>query len=651
MQQALARHRAGELAQAEAMYRDVARQAAGHPDVHHLLGLVLHQQGRHGEARFELQAAIRAFDRAPHYHDALGAVLLASGDLEGAIASHQRAVALDDAYLPALTNLGLALHAAGRFREAADALARVVELRPELAQAHGNLGIAQQSLGDLAAALASFRRSCELAPQHAQAWNNLGAALHQSGDLDAAADAFERALAQRPDLARAHYNLSRLQFTRDDLAAAQASARRAVELDPAEAEHHVQLAMVLRAEGLLDESMAVLRTALERSPRHPVAHNDLGVTLLMHGQFEQAEKHLLAAVQSAPQLTIAYENLARVRRYGPGDAALMAQLERLLGQQPPLNAVGRMHLDFALGKMWDDRDEPERAFAHLQAANRAVRAQSPWDAGARSAYVDRLLQVFDAGWFERHAAADGDPSAAPVLVVGMPRSGTTLVEQILASHPQVLGRGETDFFDNLARVMPARLGLDAQSYPECARALVATDLQAIARSYLNQLFAEPGDATRFTDKNPLNFDHLGLAAVMFPNARFVHVTRQPLDTFVSLYMTHFARDNAFAYDFDDMAAFYRDYLRLMQHWREHLGARMHEVAYEDLVAQQEPTSRALIAFCALDWDPVCLDFHRTRRVVGTASHWQVRQRLYSGAVGRWRRYAPWLEGLRAEFER
>lgn len=650
MQQAIARHRAGDLAQAEAMYRDAARQAAGHPEVHHLLGLVLHQQGRSGEARFEFESAIRAFAGAPHYHDALGTVLLANGDLDGAIACHQRALALDADHLPALTNLGLALHAAGRFQESADAFTRVVALRPELAQGHGNLGIAQQSLGDLPAALASFRRSCELAPQQAQAWNNLGAALHLSGDLDGAADAFERALGQDPRLARAHYNLSRLQFSRDDLAAAQASARRAVELDPGEAEHHVQLALVLRAEGLLDESMAVLRSALEHSPRHPVAHNDLGVTLLMHGQFEQAEHHLLAAVDGAPQLTIAYENLARVRRYGPGDAALMSQLERLRSQQPGVGELGRMHLDFALGKMWDDRDEPERAFAHLQSANRAVRARNPWDAAARSAYVNRLMQVFDSGWFARFGAQDGDPSAAPILIVGMPRSGTTLVEQILASHPLVLGRGETDFFQNLAQVMPARLGLEGQDYPECARALVASDLQAIARSYLKQLFADPGEATRFTDKNPLNFDHLGMAAVMFPQARIVHVTRQPLDTFVSLYMTHFARDNAFAYDFEDIAAFYRDYLRLMQHWRSCLGPRIHEVAYEELIAQQEATSRALVAYCGLDWDPVCLDFHRTRRVVGTASHWQVRQRLYSGAVGRWRRYAPWLEGLRAEFE-
>ena len=650
MQQALARHRDGDLPQAEAMYRELARQVAGHPEVHHLLGLVLHQQGRDNEARFELQAAIRAFDAAPHYHDALGAVLRASGDLDAAIDCHRRAAALDDKHLPALTNLGLALHAAGRFQQSADAFRRVVELQPELAQAHGNLGIAQQSLGDLTGALASFRRSCELAPQHAQAWNNLGAALQQGGDLDGAADAFERALAQAPGLARVHYNLSRLQFTRNEFDAAQASARRAVELDPRDADHHVQLAMVLRANGQLEESMALLRNALEIAPDHPVAHNDLGVTLLIHGQFEQAEQHLLAAVERAPLLSIAYENLARVRRYGPGDAALMGKLERLLASEPRLGDTGRMHLQFALGKMWDDRDEPQRAFPHLEAANRAVRARTPWDAAARSHYVDRLMQVFDAGWFARFGAADTHPSDAPVLIVGIPRSGTTLVEQILASHPRVRGLGEIEFFENLAQVMPERLGLVGQSYPECARALVASDLGAIAQSYLSQTFAEPGDALRFTDKNPLNFDHLGMAAVMFPHARIVHVTRHPLDTFVSLYTTHFARDNAFAYDLDDIAAFYRDYQRVMQHWRACLGERMHEVAYEDLVMQQEPSSRALIAFCGLDWDPVCLDFHRTRRVVATASHWQVRQRLYAGAVGRWRRYAPWLEGLRAEFE-
>ncbi len=640
----------GDAPQAEAMYREAARLAPGHPDVHHLLGLALHQQGRNGEARLEIEAAIKAYAGAAHFHNNLGEVLRASGDPEGAIACYRRALELEPRYPQALNNLGLALHATGRASEARDAFARIVSAHPDSAQAHNNLGIVEQSTGNLEAAVASFRRATELAPEQPHGWNNLGAALQAAGDLDGAGEALERAVALDPQAARVHYNRSRVLAARGDAEAAETSVRRALELDPGEPEFHVQLGFLLRATGRFGESVQALRAALEHAPRHPIAHNDLGVSLLMLGEFEEAEAHLMAAVEEAPGLAVAYENLARARRFGPGDAPLMQRLETLLSDVR-ISDAARMHLHFALGKMWDDRDEPERAFRHFESANRVAHARGGWDAAARSRHVDRLMAVFDADWFRDRSGFDyGHPSAAPVLIVGMPRSGTTLVEQILASHPKVRACGELEFFANLAAVMPERLGRPQEAYPECARALGASDMEAIARSYLKETFRDPGGAERFTDKNPLNFDHLGLVAVMFPNARIVHVTRDPMDTCLSIYSTHFTRDNAFAYDLDDIARYHRDYVRLMEHWRACLGDRLHEVSYEALVSDQEGRTRALLAYCGLEWDPACLAFHRTRRVVGTASHWQVRQPLYGGAVGRWRRYAPWRADLRDKLE-
>jgi len=648
MDDALARHRAGGLAQAEAMYRELLRQVPGHPDVHHLLGLALYQQGRNAEARGELEAAIRAFEPAPHYHNSLGESLRVSRDLDAALGEYRRALELEPGYLEAQNNLGLTLHAMGRFAEAADAFEQVLAREPGLPHAHNNLGIAKQALGDLPGAIASFRKAAELAPQHVQAWNNLGGALHARGDLEGARQALQRAIEIEPGLARAHYNLSRVHVALGDLERAEADIRRALERDGRDGQYYVHLGLVLRARGRFEESVAALHQALEHAPRHPVAHNDLGVTLLMSGEFEQAEKHLLAAVDSAPLFTIAYENLARARRFGPGDAPLMRRLESLLSD-PRVDDSGRMHLGFALGKMWDDRDEPERAFPHFDAANSIAHGQNPWDAAARSRSVDRLISVFDESWFRERQGPDfGDATSAPVLIVGMPRSGTTLIEQILASHPQVHACGETDFFANLAAIMPGRLGLAGTEYPECARTLSSSDLGGIARSYLSKTLGQAGGKTRFTDKNPLNFDHLGLAAVMFPNARLIHVTRDPRDTCLSIFTTHFSRDNAFAYSLEDIASFYRDYLRLMAHWRRHLGSRLLEVAYEDVVAHQEEASRRLLDACGLAWDPACLEFHHTRRMVGTASHWQVRQPLYSGAVGRSAPYARWLSGVRIQ---
>jgi Flp pilus assembly protein TadD len=645
LDEAVARHRAGDLARAEALYQEVARQAPRRPDVHHLLGLALHQQGRNIEARRAIEAAIGLFDGSPHYHNNLGEVLRSSGEAEAAIACYRRALALAPEDLQAANNLALALHASGRLDEALAQFARLARRAPDAPEVHNNLGVAQQASGELDAAVESFRRVTTLAPRHAEAWNNLGAALQSRGDLEGAREALERAVALAPAAARAHYNLSRVRAALGAWEDAENSARRAVELAPGEADLHLQLGYVLRARDRPGESVSAVRAALALAPDHPVANNDLGVALMMEGDFAAAERHLRAALEAAPRLTIAFENLARVRRFGDDDAALMERMAALL-EDPGLDDARRTHLHFALGKMWDDRGDAGRAIRHLQAGNALLHAVSPWDAEARSRRVDRIMEVFDAGWLSAQAGR-GHPTAAPVFVIGMLRSGTTLVEQILASHPRVLARGELEFFDEVARIMPARVGMPDTPYPECARGLAGDDLAALARRYLSEVFAEPGDAERFTDKNPLNFDHLGIIAAAFPNASIVHVSRDPMDTGFSIYATHFARSLPFSNDLVDIGRYHRDYQRLMDHWRGLLGGRIHELRYEDLLEDQEGCTRALLAACGLEFDPACLAFHQTRRSVGTASHWQVRQPLYAGARGRAARYADWLEPLRA----
>ena len=639
----MARHRAGDAAGAEQAYRDIDARAPGHPDVAHLLGLALLQQGRLEAAREAVESAIARIDGNPNYHNSLGEVHRAGGDFAAAVECYRAALARDPGHLQAANNLGLALHAGGDPAAAREVFADLAAKAPEAPEVHNNLGVAEQALGHLDAAVACFRTTTGLAPGHAEAWNNLGAALHQCADLDGALEALTRARELAPGVARVHYNLSRTHAARGEHEEAEAAARRATELDPSDPEHHLQLAFVLRAAERYEASMAAVREALARAPDHAVAHNDLGVMLLMQGEFAEAERHLRAALEHAPRLAVAWENLARTRRFGGDDDELMQGMEQLAAREDAPESE-RMHLEFALAKMWDDRGEPERAFPHLVSANAAVRRRLPWDADARSRHVDRLMEVFGVDWFrERSGFEHGHPSAAPVFIVGMLRSGTTLVEQILASHSKVEACGELDFFDNLARVMPERLGIPETPYPDCARSLSAQDLNAIAASYLSQVLPDPGAAARFTDKNPLNFDHLGLIAVMFPGARLVHVTRDPVDTGLSIYLTHFSREHGFAYDLADIGRFHRDYQRLMEHWRGCLGPRLHEVSYEQLLADQKGVTRALLEHCGLDFEPACLDFHETRRAV---SHWQVRQPLYSGARGRAERYGAHLDPLR-----
>jgi Flp pilus assembly protein TadD len=650
--QAVRRHENGEFAQAEQMYREASRQAPGHADVHHLLGMVLHQQNRNAEARVEIESAIKVLAHMPHYHNTLGEVLRAVGEVSEAITCYRRALELQPDYLQAVNNLGLALHANGDVSGARDAFSQVVKAQPGSAQAHNNLGIAEQSLGDMQGAAREFRKACDLAPQHAEGWNNLGAALQEFGDSKGAAEALTRAIEIAPHLSRAHFNLSRLRAVLDEVDAAEASVRRAIELEPSEAEYYVHLAFVLRAQERFDEALEALREALSRSPNHPIANNDIAVLLLMYGDFEQAEKHLETAIAIAPELSAAYENLARTRRFSASDAPFMQGLEaRALDAH--ISPAQQVHLNFALGKMWDDRDDAQRAFHYFDLANQAARGLTQWDAEARSKAVDQIIATFDRDWFdhERTRPGYGEASAAPLLIVGMPRSGTTLIEQILASHSQVVARGELDFFSNLAAVMPARLNTPQINYPQCALQLRSQDMHSIARSYLRQFFSDVGAQRYFTDKNPLNFEYLGLAAVMFPNAKFVHVTREPMDTCLSIFTTHFSRDLGFAYDLQEIARFHQDYQRLMAHWRECIGERIYDVAYETVVGEQQSSTRALLDALGLDWEASCLHFHRTQRMVETASYWQVRQPLYSSAVNRWQRYESFLGPLKVTLGR
>jgi hypothetical protein len=311
-----------------------------------------------------------------------------------------------------------------------------------------------------------------------------------------------------------------------------------------------------------------------------------------------------------------------------------------------------VHLHFAAGKLAEELGEPERAFDHIALANARKREGYDYSAAARSATVDAIIETVDAAFLQR-LAGQGCEQAAPVFIVGMPRSGTTLVEQILASHSLVAGAGEIDYFRELARVMPERLGVPQLGYPGCLERLQPGELAGIASAYLcavrRALGATMDTVRHVTDKMPSNVDHLGLIAAIFPRARFVHCLRDPRDTCLSVFMTHFNADNPYAYDLAEIAAHHRDHERLMAHWRRLLGGRIHDVDYAALVRDQEAATVALLQFLSLPFEHACLDFHRTERRVATASFWQVRQPLYRSAEGRWQRYAhrlgPLLEAL------
>jgi len=316
----------------------------------------------------------------------------------------------------------------------------------------------------------------------------------------------------------------------------------------------------------------------------------------------------------------------------------------------PLQAEQQERLHFALGKMHEDRADYEQAFAHFKEGNRLHRGQISYDPEALTESVDRRIERFSETFFDTWRNY-GDPSPCPVFIVGMPRSGTTLVEQILASHARIHGAGELQLLPNLVAGL-ARMLAESGGYPDALEALDPAQVGRLSRGYVEELTRGAGDCQRVTDKLPGNFLELGLISLLFPGARVIHCRRDPRDLCVSNFVQRFMVAQHFSYDLHELGLFHYHYRRMMAHWRRVIPSPMLEVDYEAMVAEPERWSRALVEFLELDWDPSCLRFYQSKRAVYTASYTQVRKPIYRSSVARWRRYQGLLgeldKGLRGE---
>ncbi len=351
--------------------------------------------------------------------------------------------------------------------------------------------------------------------------------------------------------------------------------------------------------------------------------------------------------------------LVEAKRLRP-DPSLLDDMRRLAGNDDlkPDQAVA---LNFALARALDAEGEYEQAFGYFQRGNRLKqseyqqarayfqqgdqRKEAAFDPAAQKEFVDRLIATFTSDFFAERRGW-GSEDEGPVLILGMPRSGTTLVEQILASHPEVKAGGELTHLRDLARALAAEFpGL---SSPEAAAS--REQLEAMGEEYLSRIRALSAGSRLVTDKLPANFLRLGLIALWLPQAKVIHVRRNPFDTCLSIYFQHFEEGLPYSWDLAHVGAYYREYLRLMAHWRRVLPLPMLEVQYEDLVANQAEKTRDLLAYCGLSWDEPCLRFWETERAVDTASLWQVRQPIYTRSIGRWRHYEAHLGPLKQALE-
>lgn len=455
---------------------------------------------------------------------------------------------------------------------------------------------------------------------------------------------FRQALARNPDDAAAHYNLALALGKAGKADEAAAHYEHAIAIDPSHAQAHNNLGNLRAARGQLDEGISHFRQALASKPDYAEAANNLGNALAERGDLDEARTAFDQALAIRPEFPEAYCNLSALKKYSPDDPHLRL-LEDMARKARSFPNETQTHLWFAVGKAREDAGRYDDAFVAYEKGNRLKRATIEYDVNRLQQTVDDILNMYDRAFARTQAGWGwGYRDRTPVFIVGMPRSGTTLVEQILASHSKVAGAGEVPY---LPQVVTTALGTPlGGSYMNRLAAAGKRELRAMGQAYVRKLRAHNRTAARITDKLPSNYLYAGLIAKILPRSRIIHVVRDPLDTCFSNYALLFKSNVPFAYDLEELGRHYRLYSRLMDRWKEVLPPdRFMEVRYEDLVSTPEKTARAMIKFCGLRWEQSCLEFHRTARRINTASLAQVRQPVYRTSVSRASHFNCHLEKL------
>jgi tetratricopeptide (TPR) repeat protein len=669
----------GNLGQAERVCRQIVEARPANADAHNILGATLQALGRGPEAIAQLRIAVKLAPQAASLHANLGEILRQNGESKEATAELEKAIEIDPKNAQALNNLGIIRYDEGKFAEAVDYYRRALAIAPAMAEALNNLGNALRVTGDIDGAVNAYQDALMHRESYPEAYNNLGTLLQQDRKFDEAEHALKKAIGQRPGYIEAHNNLAnlyvaqkkevealrvlgdalkiaptnpqtllitaRIQLRRGNFPAAEQATRAVLQQQPDNAEALTVLGQVLHETDRYDEAIEMLAKAVEANPRNPESLNFYGVALKSVGRLDDARDHILKALKLNDSMFGAYANLNDLVDFSKGEGEeLFNRMDAIFEAATNHEADQLLPLHFAYAKALDDRGEHERALQHYITGGRMKRAQLDYDEKETFGFFDAIREAFPKALFEERKYKGLDDER-PVFIIGMPRSGSTLVEQILSSHPHVHGAGEVKYLSRAIGQLRDRLP-SLPRYPQMMAKITPAQLDMVAKKYLEALTAGAGDSKRVTDKLLTNYFFVGLIHLLYPKAKFVNTLRDPVDTCLSGFTKLFKDDMPHSYDLTELGRYYCKYRELMEHWQAVLPEGvLTTVQYEDVVADTEKQAKALIDFIGLKWDRKCLDFHKSDRPVKTASVAQVRKPIYNTAVKRWKKYGAGLQPL------
>ena len=578
-----------------------------------------------------------------HYEE--GRMLHQKGKLSNAERAYKKAIKINQNFVEPRNMLGNVNLQRGRFKEAFNEYRKALKLAPDHPTLLGNIGNLLQLQGENEKAISWLEKAISQDPDNAVIHNNLGNALWSLGKSEEAVAAYKCALELNPDLADSYRNLGTVLLELEELDDAINCFNHALRINPRDIKSYQGLGKARNAQGDLDQAVSAYREAIAIDPANAEYYRELGRAFGDHGEIEKAISAHRKAVEINPQYAMAYQALSKNKKFTEYDDDMKA-METLLSTKATSDKDS-IHLAFGLGKAYEDLGNFDKSMEFVIQATRLKRNSFDYSISDSQQQFDRIREVFSPDFFSNHLDL-GDPDRTPIFILGMPRSGTSLVEQILASHPAVFGAGEVNdlvkVFQSIKKPVDKK---QSDTFPEGFSDLDGRDFADLGKQYIVGIRKYSTDARFITDKMPHNFLRIGFIRTILPNARIIHCTRDPMDNCLSLFKTDLLNGHRYSYDMSELGQYYRMYLELMDYWRDSLPGFIYDQSYEELVSCQKKQVSQLLQHCGLPWDDSCMDFHKTRRKVNTASNAQVSRPIYKDSVQLWKRYEKQLEPLRA----
>lgn len=539
-----------------------------------------------------------------------------------------------------LFNLGVALLKQGKTSAAKQQFENAIKYQPQFPEAYLELANVLCFMGDNSSSIAFYKKAIQQNPNSIHAYHNLADAYRNTGDLPNALKNYEQAISLQKDFAEPYSGLASTYIAMFHYDKAIDLLESSMSFLPSNSYLYFCLAVAYQEQGETSKAQINYTKALDITPNYADAQSGLAAILALQGDYNKAGQLLTSLLEKHPKNSAAIITyVTYANQFNDTEKAIKLGTKFLTDNV--ITDQTKSKLMFALAKLHEKRNELDVAFSLYQQGN--MLRGSLFDEDKHIKMFKSFVDTYSKSLFDKLHHSN-NIAITPIFIVGMPRSGTSLAEQILASHPNIYGAGELPTINRLIKKLPEKLNISAP-YPKCLEKLNSQTLSKIADEYIKEATALSNGEKFITDKMPLNAIHLGFISLLFPNAPIIHCTRDPRDTCLSCYFTNFSGEHSYAFSLNNLGKFYRMYHDQMKHWNETISNPIFELSYENIVENPDQLIRQLVDFCGVEWNDACLDFHKTKRTVATASHDQVRKKIYSSSVGKWRNYEQYLEEL------